>query len=297
MRRSSRPSARRSRAFARKLEVPVPEDGIGVLLWDKPSGPTSHDVIAQIRRETGLKAGHAGTLDPFATGLLVVLLGRATRLQRYMVGMPKGYLATARYGWTSSTGDRDGSLEETGRIPPSLEIPTGSFDQQVPMTSAVKVSGERLYRKAHRGETLSDRPSREVIVHRSELLDVEEDPDGSPVRGRYRLEVSSGTYVRNLVSDLGDAYCEELRRLSVGSLEVGDAGSLVDPLEALSSMPMIDLDEDESSAVANGIPIRSSPELEDGVAVCLVRARTLLGVGRTEAELVRPEVVLRPAAG
>ena len=278
------------------MEVPVPEDGVGVLLWDKPAGPTSHDVIGQIRRTAGLKAGHAGTLDPFATGLLVVLLGRATRLQQYMVGLPKGYLATARYGWTSSTGDRDGVLEETGRIPLSLEIPRGTFDQQVPMTSAVKVSGERLYRKAHRGETLNDRPTREVTVHRSELVGVEEGPDGKPVRGRYELEVSSGTYVRNLVSDLGDAYCEELRRTSVGALDVRDSGSLVAPSEALSFMPMIELTEDEAGAIANGVPVRSRPDLGDGVALRLVHRGGLLAVGRTKGELVRPEVVLRPAA-
>ena len=282
---------------ASKLEVPVPEDGVGVLLWDKPAGPTSHDVIGRIRRETGLKAGHAGTLDPFATGLLVVLLGRATRLQQYMVGLPKGYLATARYGWTSSTGDPDGALEETGRIPASLEIPSGTFEQQVPMTSAVKVSGERLYRKAHRGETVSDRPSREVTVHRSTLVEVEEGPAGSPVRGRYELEVSSGTYVRNLVSDLGDAYCEELRRTSVGTLKVGDAGSLVDPSEALSFMPVIELTEDEGRAIANGVPARLRAEVENGLAVRLVHRGELVAVGRIEGELARPEVVLRPAAG
>lgn len=279
------------------MEAPAPGDEVGVLLWDKPAGPTSHDVIKQIRRETGLRAGHAGTLDPFATGLLVVLLGRATRLQQYLVGLPKRYLATARYGWTSSTGDRDGVLEQTGRLPDTLEIPSGTFGQQVPMTSAAKVSGERLYRKAHRGESVSDRPVREVTVYRSELLELEEDSDGSPLRGRYRLEVSSGTYVRSLVSDLGDAYCEELRRTSVGSLDVRDAGRLVDPAEALSFMPSLELEEDEAGAIANGIPVRTRPDLQEGAAVRLVRASVLLGVGRTEGDRVRPEVVLRPAAG
>ena len=136
-----------------------------VLLCDKPAGMTSHDVVAEVRRERGCKAGHAGTLDPFATGLLLVLLGRATRLQRHLVGLPKTYRATARLGWRSSTGDPDGKLTETGRLPDSLELPTGQVRQRVPMTSAVRVGGERLYRKAHRGETV-ETPEREVEVYR-----------------------------------------------------------------------------------------------------------------------------------
>ncbi len=140
-----------------------------VLLCDKPAGMTSHDVVVAVRRERGCKAGHAGTLDPFATGLLLVLLGRATRLQRFLTGLPKTYVARARLGWRSSTGDPDGELTETGRIPDSLELPTGRVRQRVPMTSAVRVGGERLYRKAHRGETV-ETPEREVDVYRAELL-------------------------------------------------------------------------------------------------------------------------------
>src|SRR3984885_14197457 len=140
-----------------------------VLLVDKPAGKTSHDVVAAVRRERDLKAGHAGTLDPFATGLLLVLLGKATRLQRFLVGLPKTYLATARLGWTSSTGDPDGALTETGNVPDSLELPTGTVRQRVPMTSAVRVGGERLYKKAHRGEVV-ETPVRDVEVHRADLL-------------------------------------------------------------------------------------------------------------------------------
>src|SRR5215813_366520 len=102
----------------------VPDADGAVLLLDKPAGKTSHDVVAEVRRERGLKAGHAGTLDPFATGLLLVLTGKATRLQRHLVGLHKTYLATARLGWTSSTGDPDGELAETGIVPESLELPT-----------------------------------------------------------------------------------------------------------------------------------------------------------------------------
>jgi len=191
-----------------------------VLLFDKPAGVTSHDVVARVRRERGCKAGHAGTLDPFATGLLLVLLGGATRLQRFLVELPKTYLATARLGWRSSSGDPEGELTETGALPGSLELPTGRVLQRVPMTSAVRAGGERLYRKAHRGETVQT-PLREVDVHRAELLAREGDT------ARYEIECSSGTYVRTLVETLGDAYCCELRRTAIGPFRVEDAGEEV----------------------------------------------------------------------
>ncbi|HEY2053658.1 MAG TPA: tRNA pseudouridine(55) synthase TruB [Solirubrobacterales bacterium] len=188
-----------------------------VLLLDKPAGKTSHDVVAAVRRERGVKAGHAGTLDPFATGLLLVLLGTATRLQRFLVGLPKTYLATARLGWTSSTGDPDGELTETGVVPGSLELPTGTVRQRVPMTSAVRVGGERLYKKAHRGESIQT-PVRDVEVHRADLLSF---GDGY---AHYEIECSAGTYVRTLVETLGDAYCSDLRRVAVGPFRIEEAG-------------------------------------------------------------------------
>jgi tRNA pseudouridine55 synthase len=188
-----------------------------VLLCDKPAGITSHDTVERVRRERRCKAGHAGTLDPFATGLLLVLLGRATRLQRYLTGLPKTYAARARLGWRSSTGDPDGELTETGRIPDSLELPSGRVRQRVPMTSAVRVGGERLYRKAHRGEVVQT-PEREVEVYRAELL--EHDADSA----RYEIECSAGTYIRTLIETLEDAYCAELRRTATGPFHVSDAG-------------------------------------------------------------------------
>jgi tRNA pseudouridine55 synthase len=193
----------------------------GVLLYDKPAGVTSHDIVAKVRRERGCKAGHAGTLDPFATGLLLILLGRATRLQRFLVGLPKTYLATARLGWRSSTGDPDGELTETGNLPESLALPTGTVRQRVPMTSAVRVDGERLYKKAHRGETVAT-PERDVEVHRAELL------GSAGELAHFEIECSAGTYVRTLIETLGDAYCAELRRTAVGPLRVEDAGEELD---------------------------------------------------------------------
>lgn len=203
-----------------------------VLLFDKPAGVTSHDVVAQVRRERGVKAGHAGTLDPFATGLLLILLGRATRLQRFLVGLPKTYLATARLGWRSSTGDPDGELTETGRVPGSLELPTGTVRQRVPMTSAVRVGGERLYKKAHRGEVV-ETPERDVQVHRAELLSSNEE------RAHYEIECSAGTYVRTLIETLDDAYCEELRRTAIGPFQVEDAGEEVEASEVAALVPAV----------------------------------------------------------
>src|SRR3954466_7602637 len=126
----------------------------GVLLVAKPAGVTSHDVVADVRRRLGkgVKVGQAGTLDPFATGLLLVLVGAATRAQRFLMALPKTYRAVARLGWTSDTGDRDGSIEQTGRMPGSLATPPGELMQAPPAYSAVKVGGERLYKKARRGE-------------------------------------------------------------------------------------------------------------------------------------------------
>jgi tRNA pseudouridine55 synthase len=201
--------------------VSAAADAGSVLLCDKPAGKTSHDVVAAVRRERGGKVGHAGTLDPFATGLLLVLIGRATRLQRFLTGLPKTYRAVARLGWRSSTGDPDGELSETGRIPASLELPTGTVRQRVPMTSAVRVGGERLYRKAHRGEVVKT-PEREVEVYRAELL------SSGGESAEYEIECAAGTYIRTLVETLEDAYCAELRRTAIGPFRIEDAGEEVD---------------------------------------------------------------------
>jgi tRNA pseudouridine55 synthase len=261
------------------------ETPAGGLLVDKPAGVTSHDVVAEIRRERGCKVGHAGTLDPFATGLLVVLLGRATRLQRYLLALPKTYRATARLGWRSSTGDPDGELTETGRIPERLELPTGEIEQPVPMTSAVKVGGERLYRKAHRGEAV-ETPTRRVTVHRAELIE----SDGE--RATFEIECSSGTYIRTLIETLGDAYCVSLRRTAIDDLRVPERSPHEISVEKLVSfLPERLLDDPEAVAVSHGRPVLGPfdvpPEL-----VRLTHNRRLVAVARVDGENLRPEVVL-----
>jgi tRNA pseudouridine55 synthase len=190
----------------------------GILLIDKPVGITSHDVVAAVRRSLGgAKTGHAGTLDPFASGLLLVLVGRATRVQRQLMELPKRYETVARLGALSSTGDPEGEITETGRLPPDPpQLPTGEIRQRPPLYSAIKVGGERAYRRARRGESFQV-PERIVTVSRFEQAW----RDGA--RAGYSIECSSGTYVRSLIADLGDAYCEQLRRTAIGPFEVRDA--------------------------------------------------------------------------
>ncbi len=193
----------------------------GVLLIDKPAGMTSHDVVAAVRRSLGgARTGHAGTLDPFATGLLLVLVGRATKQQRALMELRKRYQTVARLGALSSTGDTEGEITETGRMPPEPPaLPTGELRQRPPVYSAVKIEGERAYRRARRGERI-EMPERIVTVHRFEELWREQ---GERPRAAYEIECGSGTYVRSLIADLKDGYCLELRRTAIGPFEVSDA--------------------------------------------------------------------------
>jgi tRNA pseudouridine55 synthase len=251
----------------------------GALLVDKPAGKTSHDLVAAIRRERGGKVGHAGTLDPFATGLLIILLGQATRLQRYLLELPKTYVATARLGWRSSTGDPDGELTETGRIPEVLALPTGEVEQQVPMTSAVKVGGERLYKKAHRGERV-ETPSRTVMVHRADLI---ESGEGAAT---FEIECSSGTYIRTLIETLEDAYCESLRRTATGPFTVPDDEPVEIDIETLTSfLPGRVLTDEELDRVSHGRPI-------DRARVADPPWGDLKGVGSTQGgSAARPQPI------
>ena len=261
----------------------------GVLLRAKPTGVTSHDVVAEVRRSfpRGTKVGHAGTLDPFATGLLLVLVGRATRVQRFLMALPKTYRAVARLGWTSDTGDRDGELVHTGRVPDALEIPTGEQLQTPPAYSAVKVGGRRAYELARSGE-VPELEARPVTVHRAELLSHDDE------RAEFEIECSSGTYVRSLITDLGDAYCEELERTAIGPFELGDADPdrLVPLREALAFLPERTLSEDEARAVSHGRPV----VVHAGTAepVRLTFEDELVAIAEARAAELRPVVVFAP---
>lgn len=258
-----------------------------VLLADKPAGVTSHDVVAGVRRERGVRrVGHAGTLDPFATGLLLVLIGRATRLQRFLLALPKSYDVEARFGAVSTTGDPEGEIVETGVVPEDdLALPTGRIRQRPPIYSAIKVGGVRAYARARRGEDV-DVPEREVDVHAfAELWRAGE-------RRAFRITCSSGTYVRSLVADLGDAYCTALRRTAIGPFDVADAGRELTLEEALGFLPARELDSEEARGVGHGRAVIRAGEPEGPVR--LVHEGAVLAVAEPRDELLRPLVVLRP---
>jgi tRNA pseudouridine55 synthase len=267
----------------------------GVILYDKPAGVTSHDIVARVRRElrerTGEKhkVGHAGTLDPFATGLLLVLVGAATRAQRFFMTLPKTYRAVARLGWRSTTGDPEGELTHTGVMPEMLEIPVGEQLQRPPAFSAVKVAGERLYKKARRGE-LVEAPARKITVYRAERLAHDRE------RAEFEIECSSGTYVRQLVADLGDAYCEELRRTRIGTFDVADADPerIVPLAEALAFLPNCELDADEAVRVSHGVAVTRVEGLTDrqtGDPIVLTHRERVLALAEPCEDQLKPRVV------
>jgi tRNA pseudouridine55 synthase len=262
----------------------------GVLLRAKPAGVTSHDVVGEVRRSLprGTKVGHAGTLDPFATGLLLVLVGRATRAQRFLMDLPKTYRAVARLGWVSDTLDRDGELVQTGRMPERLSIPVGPQLQRPPAFSAVKVGGRRAYELARAGERVEPE-ARPVAVYRAELLWVEGD------RAGFEIECSAGTYARTLIADLGDAYCEELERTAIGPFRLEDADDeRILPLsEALSFLPERALGEGEAVAVRHGQ--RVAAEGHSAEHVRLVHGDELVAVAEPRGDELQPVVVFAPA--
>lgn len=232
----------------------------GVLLIDKPAGKTSHDVVAGVRRglggRKGPKVGHAGTLDPFATGLLLVLTGRATRAQRFFMGLGKAYETVARFGAVSTTGDPEGEITETGTgVPDPLVLPTGRIVQTPPAYSAIKIGGTRAYALARAGEAV-DIPTREVLVE--EFAETHREGDD---RVGFHIRCSSGTYVRSLIADLGDAYCVSLRRTAIGPFSVDDADPEAPmPLaEALGRvMPTLELAGDDARRASHGVGIEPS---------------------------------------
>jgi tRNA pseudouridine55 synthase len=245
----------------------------GLILADKPAGPSSFQVIAAIRRRTGARTGHAGTLDPFASGLLVVLSGAATRLAPWLVGLDKRYVTDVDLSARTSTGDSEGEVVEEctapsrGELEARLESLRGEVDLVVPAASAVKIGGERAYRLHRRGQTV-EMPVRRSRVSSLELLDY---ADGV---ARLDLRVGSGTYVRSIADALG-GHCRTLRRLEVGPFSVGDADDerLVPPAQALPFLPAVEVDADEAAAIRTGRR-RAQP---DARTLC---AGGLVAVGR-----------------
>lgn len=251
-----------------------------VILVDKPAGWTSFDVVRKLRPLLGRRVGHAGTLDPFATGLLIVLAGQATRASRLFMDMPKEYRMTVQFGAASSTHDPTGVINATeGRtdakeVAAALQGFVGEYLQRIPLTSAVKVNGEPLYRRAHRGEEM-ETPERTVTIYSADLLGFNEEAQQAEVLVRS----SKGTYIRTLAHDMGcrlgvGAYAASLRRTRVGTLSVTDAvapaavasgldegGSpaILSLAAALSMLPRYDVHGREEMLARNGNKLQGMP--------------------------------------
>jgi tRNA pseudouridine55 synthase len=272
----------------------------GLLLADKPAGASSHNVVLRVRTALGgVRTGHAGTLDPFATGLLLVLLGRATRIQRFILALPKSYTVVCRLGALSSTGDPHGEILHTGRIPAvGVELPTGRIQQRPPAYSAVHSDGERAYRRARRGESF-ELAARTVTVHR--FVELWRDRD----RAAFEIECSSGTYVRSLIADLGDAYCEELRRTSIGPFDVRDAVDLeapgppapiLDLSRALAFLPTVAVEGEWARRASHGVAV-PAPEGTPTSASAVVLSDRAGPVAVARVRAGGQGVMLKPVVG
>jgi len=267
----------------------VTETPSGLLVVDKPPGCTSHDVVDRVRKIYQMsKVGHSGTLDPDATGVLLLVLGKATRLAPFLQNLPKSYRADARFGVSTSTQDASGDVVATR--PSSLSLADveataaefeGEIQQIPPMVSAVKIDGEPLYKAARRGEEV-DRPARTVRTY--EL--VIERFDESAQTSRVFVRCSSGTFIRTLVSDIGDrlgvgGHVTTLRRLSIGSFSEADAldlkelersslegciAKLLTMRQAMRDFPEVTVDGDELTAVTHGQPISGTGVAKPKVA-------------------------------
>lgn len=262
----------------------------GVLLIDKPAGVSSHHAVATVRQQLGIrKVGHAGTLDPFATGLLLILVGRATRLQQYLMPLTKCYQARARFGATSTTLDVEGEITETGVIPSfPLDLPTGVIQQRPPAYSAVHVNGTRAYRLARKGKPVII-PERQVTVHRFEALEYNQ-PDAE-----FIIECSAGTYIRSLIDALGDAYCTELRRLSIGGFYIEHAihpeqaspEHLISLNQASSHLDSCELDRSSAIAIVHGKKLPTELQAD---ALRLMYQNRLVAIGQANGRILRARV-------
>lgn len=294
------------------METPTTDTG-GLLLVDKPPDLTSHDVVAIVRRVVGSqRVGHTGTLDPFATGLLVILVGRGTRLIPYIDGEPKVYDAVIRFGAETDTDDATGTVAREAEVPTDAAIAdavarlTGVIDQIPPSYSAKKVAGTRAYAAARRGAALELQPSR-VTVHRWDV--------GQRVGADLtaRITCSGGTYIRALARDLGRlsgsaAHLTALRRVRSGSFAVDEACTLdqlragewtMRPLrDAIPSLPARRVDDLELVRVLHGntIDARTDDAEVEGARVAIVDdEQTLVAVAERDGDELRPKLVLRDA--
>jgi tRNA pseudouridine55 synthase len=274
----------------------------GILLVAKPTGITSHDAVDEVRRVLGMrKVGHAGTLDPMASGLLLMGVGRATRLLRFLGDMEKEYEGTGHLGTETDTLDALGRVIRTSPVDVSeqalrdaMAALEGESEQRPPAYSAVKVGGRRLYQAARRGEEL-EAPGRIVMVKRFDLAEL------SGADFRFRVICSAGTYVRVLVADVGKrlgtgAHLTRLVRTRIGPFRLDDAappdrrGTLLPVERSVAHLPRLDLELEEATAAQHGRPL--APAGIEGPYAVFDPDRRLIGVYRDEGARARPEVIL-----
>lgn len=286
----------------------------GFLVVDKPSKTTSNQVVARLRKATGVKkVGHAGTLDPMATGVLVLAVGKVTRLIRYIQDLPKEYLATAQFGVATDTLDADGAVlsrepmdVEHGEVKQAAERFVGAIHQVPPMVSALKHEGRRLYELAREGEIV-EREARPVIIHELEILSVGPGPYPDV---EFRVVCGKGTYVRSLADDLarvlgGAAHLTALRRTRIGSLTTSEAlplehlarweDHLLPPERALADLPTVKVAPDIAVGVRHGRRFMGEEmaAAPDDTPYQVVNGDgRLIAVYRRVGEEARPEVVL-----
>ncbi len=303
----------------------------GVLVIDKPAGITSHDVVDQVRRILHVRrVGHTGTLDPFATGLLVVLVGRATRLAQFLSGVEKEYEAVIRLGYSTDTGDATGERIEDatlsakgpwdqGQIESAMATLRGNIEQVPPMYSAKKQDGRKLYELARQGLEV-ERKAVPVCIHLFELMrtsgELLKDNGDGTFDINVRISCSSGTYIRTLAEDFGKrlnvgAHVVELRRTRVGDVRLEQAQTLgqikealgeeslgkilLPPDEVLGRFPFIDLSDDELKKVRNGMDVNVEAQWTDQAEV---RIRDLhkkliaVGVFTATRRSIHPAVVI-----
>ena len=285
----------------------------GALVVDKPAGPTSHDIVQQVRRVVGTKVGHTGTLDPAATGVLVLVLGRATRLSALLTSPEKEYVGRLRLGCVTDTYDAQGRVLEELPVPEiersALDVVLdrfrGTFEQVPPMFSAIKIGGEPLYRAARRRE-VRERPGRQVTIWQLDLLALD------PPFCSLRVVCSAGTYIRSLAHDIGQglgcgAVLEELRRTRSGSFRIEQALSperladewqdrLLPMSQLLPDLPEHPLSLEEACAVAHGNPIPppASKEGSAGAMWKLTFRGDLVALAEFREASLCPKIVLRP---
>lgn len=280
---------------------------LGVLLVDKPEGVTSHDVVQTVRRRLGTRrVGHAGTLDPIATGLLVLAVGPATRFLQYLPLEPKEYHCTFVFGQETTTYDSEGDVTQECLVPDDLRTVIesaltgfqGMISQLPPMYSAVKKAGKPLYAYARKGEDVEREP-RNVFIETFELLECD------PPRAVFRVVCSGGTYVRTLAHDLGravgsGAHVVGLQRTRVGRFDIDDsidlesveASALIPLAEALEPVPMVRMNVGQLDRVRNGqwVKVPAAPPVP--IVGLLDDEGRIVSVARVEGNVLHPECVL-----